>query len=120
LVVVVVVFSFVTLVPSSLLVTLPDTEVEVVVEGSGAGVVTTVEELAGGGVVVLGTTTVVSLVVVLAGAGVLVVTVRSQPAVKAAPTARIASAGRMFFIGVSKGFRVIGRWIDMHDLCQSI
>jgi hypothetical protein len=85
-VVVVVVLSFVILLPSSERLTLPETVVDEVLLS------------AGGGVVVLGTTTVVDFSAVLAGAGVLVFTVRSQPVRAAAPKASMAIAGRMFFI----------------------
>ena len=95
-VVVVVDLSLVMVVPSGCV--MLRLTVEEVVDGSLAGgVVTTVVELAGGGVVVVGTTTVVSLVTV-AGPGVVVVTVRSQPVTTADPRARNAMAGMSLFM----------------------
>ena len=81
-VVVVVVFSFESVVPRSLLFTLPLTVVLLEVDEDGSlGVAwTTVVD----GVVVLGTTTVV-LFSTVAGGALVVVTVRSQPATAAAP-----------------------------------
>jgi len=100
LLVVVVVFSFETVVPSCL-VTLPLTEVEVVLAGSEAGgVVTTVVDEDGG--VGAGVTTVVFFSIV-AGAGVVEVVVVedfSQAASEAAPTMRTAR-GISFFMAIA-------------------
>ena len=96
-VVVVVVRSLVMVEPSGR-VTLPLTDVDELVVGSlEGGVVTTVVEVAGGGVVVLGTTTVVFSVTV-AGPGVVVFVVRSQPVTTAEPKARTAMAGMILFM----------------------
>jgi hypothetical protein len=102
LVVVVVVFSFETVVPASDLVTLPLTEVvvESVVAG---GVVTTVVDGAGAGV-----TTVVLFSTVVAGAGevVDVVVVRSQAARADAPTMRAMADSSFLFMAIAPGLIV--------------
>jgi len=100
LLVVVVVFSFEMVVPESDLVTLPLTELVVVLEGSDGGVVTTVVDEDGG--VGAGVTTVVLFSTVV-GAGVVevvVVDVFSQAASEAAPTMRTAR-GISFFMAIA-------------------